>query len=198
MFRYTIKGPLFITILLVFLAGCSTQKNTSVTRFYHNLTAKYNVLFNGSDSYNKGIKKMEEAYVHDYSEVLPVFLYGDPEIAKAIGSDMDRTIKKCSKLISLHSITVKPKVKNTKTLTTKREFFNKKEFNKFVDDAYLIMGKAHFHKHDFGLATETFRLLMNDFKNEPVVDETQLWLARTYNETGQFKNSEEILNLLLP
>jgi len=34
------------------------------------------------------------------------------------------------------------------------------------------------------------------FQDEPVVDETQLWLARTYNETRQFKSSEEILNLL--
>ena len=38
---------------------------------------------------------------------------------------------------------------------------------------------------------------MNDFKNEPVVNETQLWLARTYIETNQYKDAEEILNLLL-
>jgi tetratricopeptide (TPR) repeat protein len=196
--RNKIPIPAVIPILLVFLSGCSTQKNTPVTRFYHNVTSRYNVLFNGSESYGKGLKKMEEAFQNDYSGILPVFLYGDPDVAKAISSDMDRTIKKSSKLISLHSITAKPKVKNTKTLSPKeRDFFNKKEFNDFVDDAYLLMGKAHFHKHDFGLATETFQLLMNDFKNEPVVYETQLWLARTYNETGQYKNSEEILNLLL-
>ncbi len=72
------------------------------------------VLFNGSDSYNKGLKKLEETFEDDYSEILPVFIYGDPDVAKSIGSEMDRTIKKCSKLISLHSITVKPKVKNSK------------------------------------------------------------------------------------
>ena len=196
--RNTLTLPAFLFILFVFLAGCSTQKNTPVTRFYHNVTSRYNVLFNGSDSYNKGMKKMEEAFQDDYSGILPVFLYGDPDVAKAIGSDMDRTIKKSSKLISLHSITVKPKVKKTKTLSPKeREFFNKKEFNNYVDDAYLLMGKAHFHKHDFSLATETFLLLMNDFKNEPEVNETQVWLARTYNETLQYKNAEEILNILL-
>lgn len=183
--------------MLGVMAACSTQKNTPVTRFYHNTTSRYNILFNGSESYSKAIRKMEENYTYDFSEVLPVFLYGDPEIAKAIGSDMDRTIKKTSKLISLHSITVKPKVKNTRNLSPKkREFFNKKEFNSFVDDAYLLMGKAHFHKHDFGLADETFRLLLNDFRNEPVIDETQLWLAKTQNETRQFKSAEEILNAL--
>ncbi|MBN1416318.1 MAG: tetratricopeptide repeat protein [Bacteroidales bacterium] len=195
----SLKTTIFVALLIVLVtfAGCSTQKNTPVTRFYHNLTSKYNVLFNGTESYNKGIKKMEETFEDDYSEVLPVFIYSDPKVAQAIGSDMDRTIKKTSKLISLHSITVKPKVKSTKNLSAKeREFFNKKEFNSFVDNAYLLMGKAHFHKHEFGLATETFRLILNDFKNEPVVDETQLWLARTYNETGQYKSAEEILNLL--
>jgi tetratricopeptide (TPR) repeat protein len=196
--RNTIKIPAFIPLLLVFLASCSTQKNTPVTRLYHNVTSRYNVLFNGSESYNKGMKKMEETFQNDYSGILPVFMYGDADVAKTISSDMDRTIKKSSKLISLHSITAKPKVKNTKNLSPKeREFFNKKEFNECVDDAYLLMGKAHFHKHDYGLATETFQLLMNDFKNEPVVNETQLWFARTYNETGQYKDAEEILNLLL-
>ena len=64
---------------------------------------------------------MEETFQNDYAEILPVYMYGDADVAKAISSDMDRTIKKCSKLISLHSITVKPKVKNTKTLTPKDE-----------------------------------------------------------------------------
>jgi hypothetical protein len=83
------------------------------------------------------MKKMEDAFQDDYSGILPVFLYGDPEVAKTISSDMDRTIKKSSKLISLHSITAKPKVKKTKTLSPKeREFFNKK-FN-LCDDAYLL------------------------------------------------------------
>ncbi|MBN2763520.1 MAG: tetratricopeptide repeat protein, partial [Bacteroidales bacterium] len=195
--RHTLKYSAVLTVLLATVAGCSTQKNTSVTRFYHNLTARYNVLFNGSESFNKGLRRMQETCTDDFSEILPVFLYGDPDVAQTIGSDMDRTIKKCSKLISLHSITVKPKVKNTKNLSTKeREFFNKKEYNKFVDDAYLLMGKAHFHKHDFGLASETFSLLINDFKSEPVVDEARIWLARTYNETRLYKNSEEMLKFL--
>jgi tetratricopeptide (TPR) repeat protein len=92
---------------------------------------------------------------------------------------------------------VKPKVKNTKSLSQKeREFFNKKEYNSFVDDAYLLMGKAHFIKHDYGLATETFRLMLADFKNDPILNETQIWLARTYSETRQYSSAEEILNFL--
>jgi len=193
----TIK-KVILSLLLLTIVSCSTHKNTALTRGYHNLTAKYNVLFNGKESYYKGLRNMEENFRDNYAEILPVFQYGDPAVAKSISGDMDRTVKKCSKLISLHSITVKPKVKDTKTISDrKREYFNKKEYNRYVDDAYLLMGKAHFHKHDFGLAAETFRILINDFKNEPVVYEAQLWLAKVYLENKDYKNTEELLSLLL-
>jgi tetratricopeptide (TPR) repeat protein len=187
-----------LPLLLLTVIACSTHKNTVITRGYHNLTAKYNVLFNGKESFNKGLRSMEENFRDNYAEILPVFQYGNPDVAKAISGDMDRTVKKCSKLISLHSITVKPRVKDTKTINDrKREYFNKKEYNRYVDDAYLLMGKAHFHKHDFGLAAETFRIIINDFKNEPVTYEAQLWLAKVYLENKDYKNTEELLNLLL-
>ena len=96
----------------------------------------------------------------------------------------------------MHSITAKPKVKNSKTLTPKeREFFNKKEYNVYVDDAYLLMGKAHFYKQEYDQA-RNISFDINDFKNQSVIPETQVWLARLLIETGQKKDAYEILNLL--
>ncbi len=187
----------WLLILFVLFAGCSTQKNTFVTRTYHNITAKYNILFNGDVSFAKGMKKIEDSFKDDYSEVLPIFIYSDEELVKSISPEMDKTIKKGTKLVSLHSITVKPKLKSSKALSQKkRTFYNKKEFNKWVDNNYLLMGKAHFYKHDFNLAQETFRFILNEFKNEEITYNAQLWLARIYNETGEYKSSEEILTLL--
>ncbi len=112
-------------------------------------------------------------------------------------SDMDRAIKKCEKLISLHSITVKPKVKNSKTLSpSEREFFSKKEYNGYVDDAYLLMGKSHFYKQEYTEAYELFHHILNDFKGESVIPEAQIWLARLSVQTSQYKDAYEILNLL--
>ena len=137
--------------------GCSAQKNTGLSRAYHNLTAKYNVLFNGNESFKNGIEKIDKEFKDDYSAILPVFNYESKEIASIASPDMDRTIKKCSKLITLHSITAKPKVRDNKTLSPEeREFFSKKEYNAFVDDAYLLMGKAHFYKHEYAMASEFF------------------------------------------
>ncbi len=190
-------------IVLAFLAGvlapgCSVQKNTGLSRTYHNLTAKFNVLFNGNESFKKGLAKIDEGFKDDFAEILPVFTFFQKDAVALASGDMDRTIKKCGKLISTHSITAKPKVKNSKKLTPgEREFFNKKEYNAFVDDAYLLMGKAHFLKHEYTEAGEIFRLILNDFKNQPVIPETQVWLARLLIETDQNKDAYEILNLLL-
>jgi tetratricopeptide (TPR) repeat protein len=188
---------LIISLFLIFSSGCSVQKNTRLSRSYHNITAKYNVLFNGKESFKKGVNQIEAGFEDDFSEILPIFPFLEKDAVGLASTDMDRTIKKCSKLISLHSITVKPKVRDTKNLTpNQRAFFSKKEYNLFVDDAYLLMGKAHFYKQEYDQATEIFRLLINDFKNQPVVYETHVWLSRLLIQTGQNKDAYEILTLL--
>ena len=158
------------SILLVLLWGCSAQKNTGLSRAYHNLTAKYNVLFNGKESFNKGLEKIDKEFTDDYSEILPIFNYSGKDAVAIASADMDRTIKKCSKLITLHSITAKPKVKDNKNLTEEqRAFFSKKEYNAFVDDAYLLMGKAHFYKQEYDLASELFKRLSMISRIDPNV-----------------------------
>ena len=182
-------------LLLIF--GCSAQKNTGLSRAYHNLTAKYNVLFNGNESYQDGLNKIEKDFKDDYSEILPVFKYENKNVVSVAGSDMDRTIKKSSKLITLHSITAKPKVRDNKTLTPdEREFFNKKEYNVFVDDAYLLMGKAHFYKHEFNLASEVFRRIINDFKNQSSALEAQIWMSKLSILSGKTIDAAETLSML--
>lgn len=191
--------PVHIMLFLLYLLwGCSAQKNTGLSRAYHNLTAKYNVLFNGTESFRDGLAKIDEQFTDDYSEILPVFNYKGKETVNIAGSDMDRTIKKCSKLITLHSITAKPKVRDNKTLSPdERTFFSKKEYNVFVDDAYLLMAKAYFYRHEFSQASDIFRRILNDFKNQPTTYESQIWLARVGIETGQSFEAADILTALV-
>jgi len=59
------------------------------------------------------------------------------------------------------------------------------------------MGKSHFYKHEYAQAEAVFRVIQNDYKNEPVIFEAQLWLARVMIETGQHKDAYETLNILL-
>ncbi len=187
---------LFLVIIIV---SCSTKKNTFVTRNFHNLTAHYNVYFNGRESFKAGVLKVNESFKDDFTHILPVFVYGDEDIAKTVTSQMDRAITKGTKCVKLHSIRVKPKgLKNKKSLTPKqKELYEKNEFNKWIDDAYMLIGKAHFYKHDYDLSKDAFRHVLDEFKNDPKIQyPAYIWLARTYNERNDFKEALEILNKL--
>jgi tetratricopeptide (TPR) repeat protein len=189
---------------VLFAAACSTQKNTGLTRWYHNLTSKYNILFNGEESYKKGMTKLQETYDDDFTELIPVFLYTDEEALTMIAPEMDRAITKATKLITMHSLTVKPDIKADKELTSKqKEFYSKKEYNKWVDEAYLLMGKSHFHKMEYSRAKEIFNYVLANYEEHNSLFEARMWLARLANEEGRFKESGEILvslerNLELP
>jgi tetratricopeptide (TPR) repeat protein len=184
-------------LLFILISSCSTQKNTLISRTYHNITAKYNVFFNGNESYKKGIKKVEESSMDDYSRILPVFIYGNKEMATSIAPDMDVAIKKSSKLITLHSIKAKPSVKKGRKMTPQeKENYNRNEFNNWVDDAYLLVGKSHMYKQDYDNAENTFIFISREFPKEPSRYEAQLWLARVYSQTKDFSDAENIIGTL--
>lgn len=182
-------------VVLVFGIACSTRRNTAITRGYHNLTSYYNILFNGEESFKKGMQKLVENYDDDFSELLPVFYYTEKDELASIATEMDRSIKKATKLIAMHSLTVKPEIKPDKELSQKqKEFFNKKEYNRFVDDAYLLMGKAHFYKMEYTQSKETFNYIVSNYPEENTIFETRIWFARLANEEKRYRESFDILS----
>ena len=51
---------LFAAVLLALLASsCSTQKNTGMSRWYHQTKTKYNIAFNGRNAFNEGLEQVE-------------------------------------------------------------------------------------------------------------------------------------------
>jgi tetratricopeptide (TPR) repeat protein len=151
-------------------------------------------LFNGWESYDKGMQKLENSHEDNYAKLLTIFIYHNKDELSAINSEMDRSIQKATKVLTTHSITVKPEIDEDKELTPKqREFLNKSEYNKWVDDAYLLMGKSHFHKHEFKEASETFQYIVSNFPNEITQIESRIWLSRISLEQGRIKESENIL-----
>lgn len=184
----------FLGFLLLW--SCSTQKNTLISRSYHNLTAHYNVYFNGNESFKKGVKTYEEKYRDDYSRLLPVFTYGNEELSKSISGEMDVAIKKATKLITLHSIKAKPEVKKGRLSANEKEFYNKSEYNNWVDDAYVLMGKSYFYEMDYDKATETFNFVLREFPKELAKYQGEIWLARINIEKGEYREADKILTQL--
>ena len=188
------KIPVFL--LCCSLISCSVEKNTSLSRNYHNLTSHYNVYFNGNESYKKGIERAGNAIRNDYTRILNLFLYEDESVHGAVNADMQRAIDKATKVITFHSITAKPKVKAGDQSPKQKAFFEKKEFNKWVDDSYMLMGRAYMYQGEYFLAVETFKHVLVTFPAEEIRFLALTWLARAYLMTGEMREAERILSSL--
>jgi len=189
-----------ILIFLGFIFSyCSTEKNTPVRRSYHNLTSYYNILFNGKESFKEGMERYESSFRYDFTRTLPVFIYGEKKLSANIKPQMERAITKASKLVKLHSITAKPEKLEEKRKLTKEEkaYYNKSEFNRFVDDSYLLMGKAYFWEMDYQTASKILEYAINEFKDEVIEVKNQIWLTRSYIELGNFREAGQVLGKLV-
>lgn len=186
LYRFLLVGVLF------FLAACTTEKNTTVSRAYHNLTAHYNVYFNGKESLKTGVDKIDRSVEDDYSKVLPLFKSSNPTTAKAATSEMDNAIAKASKLIQSHSITKKPKRRKNRSKSY-IQFASKDEFNNWVDDAYILMGQAYFYQHNYGAAAENFSYVVRRFDKDPSRYAAYVWLIRCYTEQERYVEAFEII-----
>jgi tetratricopeptide (TPR) repeat protein len=188
---------IFLIALILFTGACSTKKNTGVTRTYHNVTSYYNVYYNGKEAFKDGVKKINTSYKDNYSLILPLFKFSNNDAVREAFGDMNRTIEKCSKCVRKHSITVKPKRKEgAKQDKTSKEFYEQKEFVHWIDDAYLLIGKAQFYKHDWYAGIETFSYIVREYADPAIKYEAYLWLGRTYVEMGKYDKAIEFLTKL--
>ncbi len=170
---------LAVFLVLLNLVSCSTKKNTGLRRAYHNLTCHYNVWWNGDVSLAEGMQSLRQSAKDNYNKVLPVYNYGTKQDAQSLNPKMDRAIKKASIAIQRHSMS-----------------FGGKEYVKWIDDSYMMMGKAHFIKQDYTSARRVFDYVAKDYTESPIHYEAYLWLAQTYIQTERFEKAEATLNLL--
>lgn len=167
--------------LMFFLlnTSCSTKRNTFTSRTYHNVTAYYNVYWNGNESFKDGVNELNKKVKDNYALVLPVFKYGTKQDAQSIYPAMDRAIEKSKKTILKHSM-----------------YFKRKEYVKAIDNSYLLIGKASLYKKDYPNAKRTFIYITDRFPKEPIKYEALVWLARTYIQSGEYEKAEAILDQL--
>lgn len=181
-------------MVTIALLSCSTEKNTFVNRNFHNLTAHYNVYFNGDEAMKNGLYKVENQIEEDYTKVLPIFKESLPGTEKMILGDMSYAIEKGTKLIKFHSISNAPESNKKKDVRKRKPL--KPEYNKWVDDAYIMIGRAYLYQKEYIMAASTFSLIIRKFKTESVKYDAYVWLARTYNESGRYTEARDLIETL--
>lgn len=184
-----------LLLLIPIFWGCSTEKNTRASRTFHNVTSHYNVYFNASESVKSGVANIEQNIEDDYTRLLPIYKESNPTAQRLVKSDMDNAVIKCSKLIEIHSITKKPKRKRQRTRKY-QEFASKEEFNKWIDDSYLLMGKAYFYEHNFMAAIDNLSYVVRKYPDEETSSEAQIWLIRSFTELERFVEASEVIQAI--
>lgn len=169
----------FFLVIIVVFSSCSTKKNTFSRRVYHNLTAHYNVYWNGMDNMREGLIDFEAGAKDNYAMVLPVYYTSDKSGIAKISQSADVSIKKATKTIQKHSM-----------------FFNNKEYNPWIHEAYMLIGKSYFYKQDYAMARRTFEFVIKTYNDDPVKYKAMLWQALSSMELGDYNRAEPMLDMV--
>ena len=188
-------ASILLLVLVIVSAGCSTKKNTKGSRFYHALTTRYNVYFNGNEAYKAGVKSIESGNKDNYMETIPLYPIGNKSTIGQGSGSFDRAIEKSQKAVTLHSIKRKPARKPGKKYTAEyKKWLARKEFNPFLHNAWMLMGKAQYQKGDFAAAAATFAYIARLYEGQPkITADARIWLARCYTEQGWYYDAEDVL-----
>ncbi|MFN5295491.1 MAG: tetratricopeptide repeat protein [Flavobacteriales bacterium] len=173
-----------LSVILVFLmlGACTTKKDGTAYRLFHNMTGHYNGYFNANELVVKGANTLAANHKDDYDKILPIFLYGTPEEAKALYPDMEKAIAKCEKVISRHTI------KDDSNEDKKHP-----EFNKWIDDNYMVIGQAYFYKQSYYKSADIFQYVNRKFKKPEASVKSNTWLAKTYVEDKEYGKAIQAL-----
>ncbi len=169
---------LLIGTFITLGVSCSTKKNTIVNRNFHSITTKYNGFFNARESYNAGVKKLEQLHEDNFEDVLSIFRYGSKQQASSVAGDMETAYQKASTAIRRHSMNIKGV-----------------EYNRWIDDSYFLIAGSHYFKGDYNLAILTFQYIIRQYES-PLKYLSMIWIAKAQVRAGDYFNAQQTLERL--
>ena len=181
--------------IIMTIASCSTKKNTARSRWWQAFNTRYNVYFNASQAFIEGNLEKEKGHQDNYTELIPLYMVGNRQSHSIGNSQYDRAIEKCEKAIRLHSIKAKPEWDKSRRKTAKdREWLGRKEYNPFLWNAWLLLGKAQFQKGAFDEAAATFSYMSRLYQTQALQNGlARAWLAKCYTELGWKYDAEDVI-----
>ena len=196
-FHYAL-GFVFLTTALI-LTGCSTQKNTAQSRWWHAFNAKYNTYYNGTLAYIDGSLEKETGNKDNYTEQIPLYTVSNKNSREIGKANFDRAIEKCEKAIHQHSIKRKPEwTKNRRKTAKDIEWLSRREYNPFLWKAWMLMGRSQFYQGDFESAAATFSYMSRLYATQPAIyGKARAWLAKCYIEQNWNYDAEDVIRNIL-
>ena len=177
------------------IAGCSTNKNTSQSRWWHSFNARYNTYYNGAQAYIDGSLEKEQGNKDNFTEMIPLYTVGNKSSRELGKTNFDRAIEKAQKAIARHSIKRRPEWNKSRRKTEKDiEWLNRREYNPFLWKAWMLMGRSQFYKGAFDEAAATFSYMSRLYRTQPAIyGKARAWLAECYIEEGWTYDAEDVI-----
>ncbi len=138
------------------------------------MVSKFNPLYNGQQAMIQGEAALKQAHRDDFTNILSVFQEGDKVAASNVKPTMDKAIEKAAKVIQEHSMMIRNDQKNT-----------------YIDDSYLLLGKARYYKREYLEALETFNYCVQQYPDSKNYEEARYWAARTETRLGNFISAKD-------
>ncbi|SMC64247.1 type IX secretion system periplasmic lipoprotein PorW/SprE [Pedobacter africanus] len=180
--NYAIHGlkVILFSLCLSIISSCGAQKDTATGRGMQNLTARYNYIYNSNVILDSHQQELTETYADNYEQVLPVYI--GPEVDETFmvkggsGADkaMDDIIKKAQVIIL------------------------EKSYSNYLDDAYILLGKAQFFKGNYFNAAEYFDYAAKTYrKNTRSFIEALNWKARSLMQVRRLTEANLVLDTMV-
>ncbi len=154
------------------LSGCSSEKKTWTSKAYHNTTSHFNGYYYAKDEIQKIEKTIWTSLTDDYNKILRLYPALDSSLAIGYDKEVQEAIKMASIAIQRHPN------------------------SKWVDDCYILVGKARLYSLDWGNAIQTFKFVNGKSKNPAARHKAIITLIRTFTEHKEFNNAQAAIDFL--
>ncbi|HMF71427.1 MAG TPA: hypothetical protein VK616_08115, partial [Flavitalea sp.] len=159
-------------LVLAVLCSCSSERNTWTSKAYHNTTAHFNGYYYALEEIRKVEAVILTSHVDDYNRILKLYPSFDSTLAKGFDKEIQEAVKMASIAIQRHPN------------------------SKWVDDGYILVGKARMYSLDWGNAIQTFKFVNTNSREKDAKHLAILNLIRTYIEHKEMNNALAAIDYL--
>ncbi|WP_316735063.1 gliding motility protein [Pedobacter aquatilis] len=179
--KYTNKtlSPFVLFIGILFIYGCVANKNTALDRKMQNLTARYNYIYNSNVLLTEYNESLLQSYKDNYEQVLQVYLDPQPQV----------------------NLVLSPGIENKQlddVIFKGQNIINEKSFSNYIDDAYMLLGRANYLKGNYFISSEYFDYVAKTYNSDAKTFVMAMnWKARSQMQLNNMSFADKILDTML-
>jgi lipopolysaccharide biosynthesis regulator YciM len=166
--RKLISGSSKFICCLLFvyvIAACSQYSTRPAAVGAHNFSARYNAYFMADQDLKEAEFAIKKAYKENYNQILPILIPLDSILALPAKPQLENAIKKTSIVAEKH------------------------QNSKWVDNSYIILGKARLYLGQWADGLEALRYVYANGKDEKDKNDAMVVLMKAYISRKDFSNA---------